>query len=50
MKPLKWYIAQGIVVKIVEDLKAGTFKINEGVLLRELFLYSLKERIDAKNI
>jgi len=42
MKPLKWYIAQEIVNKIIEDIKTGAFDIDNKILLKILIEYSNK--------
>lgn len=48
MKPLKYYIAQGIVTKILEDIKKDTFKINTTILLHELLNYKNNDSIRTR--
>ncbi len=50
MKPLKYYIVQSIVAKILEDIKKDTFKINTTILLHELLNYKNNDSKRIRNI
>ena len=44
MKPLKWYIAQAISAKIIEDIKAKKFDIDHNILIQTLKEYGTRTK------